>query len=1061
MPEALALEKKEFLEALTGVKAAKDQYDKDRALKSKLIADMELRLEAQKEKIKKGFTFEVRTGKRTVQDTLVEDGDMMEELDTEELANNSRGEVDYDDMVAAYQAMDEVKRLKDEMAKFTTKRKNPDTGEDEDVPLFDDKELEDEIYTPLVRERLMPENFVPGKYSRTQRMLDATNEMYDAKLQEYSKERTNAQDDIDKAEKFQKYFSRGADIAKKCASFAGSDGKLAGDVISIVEMTVTASCSAYVSIRREDVVGFAEGVKTNVSSILGKVLTTVYPDQKDAIGMGVAAFDSITSVGVIGAALLKRPKPDVNKALDAFADGLAAGFKAAGSEGNTAIAGAAVSQAFKQAANAKALQEAITAGKYDEAMTILNKAANDALKGAIAIKGEEEKKGKTEEEKKKIDEENLKLSAKVEAGINAAAMTLEVVTIVADPKKRKNIGMMVEEIVSNLGAGLAGSLKAGGVPDEVATLVSGAYGAATSPAKVAAYLCQDPPNTGKALEMIGQGIEKALTTCAPKGSEAAFATAGKAAATTFLAASKGIDLKKAIEEGKFSEVATQISGIGDGVLSTVLAGKAEFDQEGKTDEEKKAIQKTLEEAQKEVSGLVDPAALTKALKKVQKELSDVTKTEDINNQVTQAQIEQAEAEMPTEEEILYQLRMGEDEKDGQHVERIEELIKTMMRDRMIMELAVKLTGASMAVVAKFVPHLRAAASAVKFIANLREAALRAVALNKWIGNREDAFSDQSPYTPATKNFVHNQAAQFSHYAINAALELANTVASACAASGAGFVAAGGEVASKAIDLTQAVENLAYDLEREVEYKIAWEVTKAAFKNPNNRKLGQKARQLNPTLAKYAIGYGAVVENDSIAKSALSSCGLSERHLAKESGSEGVDKVVKYMELCFPDDQVILEKVALTVEWAPATIEVTAKCWLTTCAKAVKHGHVKPVKTGAIDAGLSRAEPLAAKLAGTEPVTIEELEAGLTSLDNLVGALESFYPVYNAEHAEANKPHEEMAQVRDLFVLEVNGLKDRVAAKKVELETPPPTPEDTEEGTEESGKKKKKKIRKKT
>jgi len=1054
----LAVEKKEWLESLTGVKLAKEQYDKDRALKSKLIADMAAKLEEKKAAIKKGFTFEVKTGLIGTQSTLDEDGDMMDELDTEELANNSRAKVSGEDVTAAYRAMDELKALKDQMAKFTSKRTNPDTGEEEDVPLFSERELEDEIYTPMVRERLMPENFVPGKYSRTQRMLDATNEMYDAKLQEYSKEKSEAEDSIDKVEKAQKYFSRGADLAKKCAAVAGPDGKLAGDIITIVELTVTTSCSAYAAIRREDVVGFAEGVKGNVSGILGKVLTCVYPDQKDAITAGVSAFDSITSVGVIGAALMKRPKPDINKALDAFADGLGSAFKASGASGDTAIAGTAVVQAFKQAANAKALEEAIRAGKYDVAMDILNKAANDAVKGAVAIKGEEEKKGKSKEEQEQIDLKNAKLSEQVQAGVNAAASTLKVITIVADPKKRKNIGMMVEEICSNLGAGLAGSLKAGGVPDEVATTVAGAYGAATSPAKVAAYLCQDPPNTAKALEMMGQGIEKALATCAPKGSEAAFNTAGKAAAATFLAAAKGVDIKNAMDAGNYSQIATQISGIGDGVLNTVLAGKAEFDQEGKTEEEKKAIQLALTTAQQEVSGQVNATELARALESVQTELNDVRKAEEIGNKVMQAQIAQAEEEMPTDEEILYQLRMGEDEQDSQHVQRIEELIKTMMRDRMIMELALKLAGASMAVVAKFVPQLRAAQSAVKFIANLRQAAQRAVALNKWIGNRGDAFSDQSPYTPATRNFVHNQAAQFTHYAINAALDLANTIASACAASGAGWVAVGGEVASKALDIAQVAENLAYDLEREIEYKIAWEVTKSAFKNPKNRKLGQKARELNPTLAKYAIGYGAVVENDSIAKSALSSCGLSERHLAKESGTEGVEKVKKYLELCFPDDQIIMERVAITVEWAPAKIEVTAKCWLITCAKGVKHGHLTDTKTGAIDAGLKRAEALAAKLAGTTPLTLPELEAGLDSLDQLLAALNSYYPSYDEKHADANRPHEEMGQVRDLFVLEVNALKSRAAAKKLELETPPPTTTEESEGTEESGKKKSKKKR---
>ena len=82
-------------------------------------------------------------------------------------------------------------------------------------------------------------------------------------------------------------------------------------------------------------------------------------------------------------------------------------------------------------------------------------------------------------------------------------------------------------------------------------------------------------------------------------------------------------------------------------------------------------------------------------------------------------------------------------------------------------------------------------------------------------------------------------------------------------------------------------------------RAASQMTKKAFRDPKNRRLGLKVRKMNPTLAKYTIGYGAVEEEDPIAVSMAIACGIDEEVL-KNPGTN-VAKVKAYLEAKFPDD----------------------------------------------------------------------------------------------------------------------------------------------------------------
>ena len=75
-----------------------------------------------------------------------------------------------------------VQAQADELAEVTVMRSTLPEGADDIVlakqKLFTDKELTDEIFTPLVRDKVLGETLVPDKYSKTQQMLDGSDDYY-------------------------------------------------------------------------------------------------------------------------------------------------------------------------------------------------------------------------------------------------------------------------------------------------------------------------------------------------------------------------------------------------------------------------------------------------------------------------------------------------------------------------------------------------------------------------------------------------------------------------------------------------------------------------------------------------------------------------------------------------------------------------------------------------------------------------------------------------------------------------------------------------------------------
>ncbi|WP_198938007.1 hypothetical protein, partial [Pelomonas sp. KK5] len=119
--------------------------------------------------------------------------------------------------------------------------------------------------------------------------------------------------------------------------------------------------------------------------------------------------------------------------------------------------------------------------------------------------------------------------------------------------------------------------------------------------------------------------------------------------------------------------------------------------------------------------------------------------------------------------------------------------------------------------------------------------------------------------------------------------------------------------------------LLMDLKNKYDVEAGWKATKKALANPANRRMGLEARQLNPTLAKYSLAWGAVVLKDPLARGAMKACGLTEASLNDEKAD--THKVVKYLEVFYEDDVSIYRDNSEELpKWVPAEIELTLTCW---------------------------------------------------------------------------------------------------------------------------------------
>jgi hypothetical protein len=252
-------------------------------------------------------------------------------------------------------------------------------------------------------------------------------------------------------------------------------------------------------------------------------------------------------------------------------------------------------------------------------------------------------------------------------------------------------------------------------------------------------------------------------------------------------------------------------------------------------------------------------------------------------------------------------------------------------------------------------------------------------------------------------------------------------------------------ATLGLEVVNSTEEAVYQFYKQRQLAGAWKLTKQALDNPANRKLGLIVRGLNPTLAKYTIAYGALIEKDQVAIAALNQLGLDRETLMRPSSK--VADVQTYLQALYRDDSVIY--VATDAEPGKTSVPapaLTVRAWSTSHMLWSERNGLAGDNPPRIVAGLAKLERFAAttdltarsqELDGYAD-TLEQLEADFRALVPMTALGRVIKSVHEAVGLYADLAGAQYALVRQALGEDVHATMLGGDANRLHL-TPPRTP----------------------
>jgi tetratricopeptide (TPR) repeat protein len=355
---------------------------------------------------------------------------------------------------------------------------------------------------------------------------------------------------------------------------------------------------------------------------------------------------------------------------------------------------------------------------------------------------------------------------------------------------------------------------------------------------------------------------------------------------------------------------------------------------------------------------------------------------------------------------------------------LDQKIKDLRQQEAYFKMAVNLGGMTFDIAANFLAPLAMGGALLRMSKFIFEAVKRWIDFHNFCKSKAAMLNAASSYSPAVRQFRENSRNQGIHYSINAACEGVKFVGAALQCTPA---AIGGVVAAQAASGTEAVEAVLYELNKRYQLEHAWTTYKTALNNPENRRLGLVAIRENPTLAKYSVAWGAVVENDPLVGDFMEYCNLNSDTI---KGNANIDKVVTYLEARMPDDiEVTGRRYAKgDTNWAASVkVALTAEAWIDAKSRGETQGNVKEVDTAAIESALTTFEQAKEKIAAATGLARKAREArtstAYNALKKVKGPLLAYMP------RDAQGVSDDMKEIQEQFVKQ---LELELKALKVEL-----------------------------
>jgi hypothetical protein len=526
--------------------------------------------------------------------------------------------------------------------------------------------------------------------------------------------------------------------------------------------------------------------------------------------------------------------------------------------------------------------------------------------------------------------ENTYFGAQIGDSIAAGVAGVDIVVRVAAWKKRGG-PFPTAEIIGAITVGVSKSLSAKSDASSGADAVN--FGDASALANEVGMVAKASYIAAMKADAAGLGdafadgdwkkVRRLMRGYALEAGLAAAAEAGKAAVA--------VHVVDRLDQAQTSATNEAQKTLGDDIASGASADKIKADKDavGTAAPTSEELLKIINLGNKQADAIGEMAEKLQAVpekreefrKKAEELRKKYDKADDKTEELEELKTVEAELAKEREEYQKSLNRLSTNEPSDEDFKSIAKLIAKIETDRAIMKAAAAVGSAGFTVAQEFFAPLKAAGSLIKFLVNLQAAVERAIALSKWVDARKGAVSAVSPYSTSIENFVKNQAEQFSHYTIQSAL-MAIQTGSAIAENGYPPVKALTIAAGAAATL----EDTIYKFYKQQSLVKAWKTTKLSLEDPQNRKLALVARRMNPSLAKYTIAYGALIDQDPIAVRAMNSIGLDREALSRANDQVGLVK--KFLQTTYPDDGEVFGKLPATAKGRKVpTPALRVKPWL--------------------------------------------------------------------------------------------------------------------------------------
>lgn len=264
--------------------------------------------------------------------------------------------------------------------------------------------------------------------------------------------------------------------------------------------------------------------------------------------------------------------------------------------------------------------------------------------------------------------------------------------------------------------------------------------------------------------------------------------------------------------------------------------------------------------------------------------------------------------------------------EERRINTLETLIAIQKKHQATYELSKTIIGLAtkvgVAALKEVVPGIGIAPVATQMMFSMNEAAKQGREFLLWRDSVADASAAHTVQLDAIMNRHGLAEKQAIEAGIAAALLAAKFVGEVLKL--AGHAAPAGYAVSAAASTGAALLEISSKVATELQIRTAWKDYKQALATPQDRKAIRTALRSNPTLAKYAMAYGAVIEGNPIAKEVMRRCGINDTTLA-DPGTN-VAKVQTYLETLYKADPMVLEQTVVPKGWYPGEVALTGSSW---------------------------------------------------------------------------------------------------------------------------------------